>query len=110
VLLGGVVRDPVQDDAKVSSVCGLQQRVEVRKRPEDRRDVFVVADVVAEVRHRGAVERRQPHRFNPELHEMIESREYARKVADAIAVGIAERARIHLVDRPALPPSKHGVR
>ena len=74
--------------------------------PNDRVDVEVVGDVVAEVGHRRAVERRQPDRLGAELREVVEARGDAAQVADAVAVGVGEGARVDLVDRPALPPRR----
>ena len=55
VLVGAVVRDPVQDDLDVARVALRDQLVEVRERAEHRVDVAVVGDVVAEVGHRATV-------------------------------------------------------
>jgi len=52
VLLGGVVRHPVEDDLQAAGVGVREEGVEVVERAERRLDVAVVADVVPEVRHR----------------------------------------------------------
>jgi hypothetical protein len=46
--------------------------VEVGEGAEHRVDVAVVGDVVAEVGHRRAVDRRQPDRVDPEPREVVE--------------------------------------
>ena len=60
VLVGGVVRDEVEDHPQAARVRGRDQRVEVGERAEQRVDVAVVGDVVAEVGHRRGVDRREP--------------------------------------------------
>ena len=52
MLPGGVVRDEVEEDLDAGAMGGLDQAVEVLERAEDRVDIAVVADVVAEVGHR----------------------------------------------------------
>src|SRR4051812_14859893 len=106
MLARAVVRHPVDDDADPARVRVREERVEVVERAEDRVDVAVVGDVVAEVGHRRAVERRQPDRLDAERLEVVETRRDPPQVADAIAVGVGERARVDLVDRPALPPGE----
>jgi hypothetical protein len=44
-----------------------QQAIEIRQRAEQRIDVAVVGDVVAEVGHRGFEERRDPDRVDAQL-------------------------------------------
>ena len=74
VAVGGVVGHPVDHDPDAARVAGGDQRVEVRERAEDRVDVAVVGDVVAEVGHRRGVERRQPDRLHAERVEVVEVR------------------------------------
>ena len=104
VLVGGVVGHPVQEDADVAGVGVGEQRVEGREVSEERVDVAVVGHVVAEVGHRRAVDRRQPDRVGPEPLQVLEARAQALEVADAVAGGVGERARVDLVDDGVLPP------
>ena len=60
VLVGGVVRDEVDDDAHAELVRALEQAVGVGERAEQRVDVAVVGDVVAGVGLRRGVEGREP--------------------------------------------------
>src|SRR5947209_3743187 len=55
VLVRAVVRNEVEDHAQPAAVRGGDQRVEVGEGPEERVDIRVVGDVVAEVRHRRGV-------------------------------------------------------
>jgi 3-hydroxybutyryl-CoA dehydrogenase len=104
VLVRGVVGHPVQQHAKVARVGLVDESVEGREVAEERVDVAVVGDVVAEVGHRRAVDGRQPDRVDPEPLQVLEARAQAVEVADAVARRIGERARIDLVDDRLLPP------
>ena len=64
VLVGAVVRDPVEDELDAARVALGDQLVEVVERAEDRVDVAVVGDVVAEVGHRRREDRREPDRLD----------------------------------------------
>ena len=82
----------------------VDQAVQVGQGAEDRIDVAVVGDVVAEVGHRRAEDRRQPDRVDAEIDEVVEAVDDPGQVADAVAVRVLERARIDLVDDAGLPP------
>jgi hypothetical protein len=109
--VGGVVRDEVHDDLDAAPVGLLDEAVEVLQGPVLRVHVAVVGDVVAEVRHGRAVERRQPDRLDAERRgravvEVVEASGDPRQVADAVAVGVRERPGVDLVDRTAPPPGR----
>ena len=72
VLVGGVVGHEVEQHAQPAVVRGGHERVEVGERAEARVDRRVVGDVVAEVLHRRAVDRRQPDGVDAEPHEVVE--------------------------------------
>jgi hypothetical protein len=78
----------------------LGERLELVEVAEDRIDVGVVGDVVAEVRQRRRIDRRQPQRVDSEPRQMVEPRADAREVADPVAVRVLEGARVDLVDDP----------
>src|SRR5579872_6388777 len=78
--------------------------VEVGHRAEQWIDPAVVRNVVAEILHRRGIERRDPDRIDAELAQIGDAADDPVQVADAIAVGILERARIDLIDRGGLPP------
>jgi hypothetical protein len=85
-------------------VSAGDQRIEIGQRSENRIDRKIVRHIVAEVLHRRGKERREPDRIDPEPGNVIEPRGHAREIADAIAVGVAEAARIDLIDRSPTPP------
>ena len=98
VLVGGVVDHEVHDQLHAARVHAREQLVEVRERPEHRVDVLVVADVVAGVVLRRRVDRREPEHVDAELGEVVEVADDPAQVADPVAVGVREAARIDLVD------------
>ena len=104
VLVAGVVDDEVHHQAHPALVQGRHEVVDVGQRAEGRVDVLVVADVVAVVVLRRAVDRRQPHHVHAEQREVVEPVDQPPQVADAVTVGVREAARVDLVDHRAAPP------
>ena len=91
------------------------QAIEVVERPEDRVDRVVVGHVVADVEAGRRVDRRQPDRIDAErplgaVVEVVELVDQARQVADAVVVGVRERARVDLVDDARAATSRHRMR
>src|SRR3546814_4578941 len=77
-----VVRHEIDDQLHAPRVRLRQQPVEVRERAEDRIDIAVIGDVVAEVRHRRGIEGRQPEHVDAEPFQIAEPALHARKIAD----------------------------
>jgi hypothetical protein len=100
----GVVRHEIEDQADAARVQRPNQPVEILERAEQRVDPDIIGDVVAEIRHRRRIDRRDPDRADPEPAEILDPLENALQIADAIAVAVLERARIDLVDDRLLPP------
>ena len=73
VLVGRVVDDEVHDELHAALVQRGDQLVEVVERAEQRVDVLVVADVVAVVVLRRAVDRREPDDVDAELVQVVEA-------------------------------------
>ena len=103
VLVGGVVHHQVHDQLHAAGVQLRDQLVQVGQRAEQRVDVLVVADVVAVVVHRRAVDRGHPHDVDAQPVQVVQVAEHAAQVADAVPVGVGEAPRVHLVDDPAAP-------
>jgi hypothetical protein len=92
-------------DAGRSEPMGLfEQPVKVPQRAEQRIDVAIVGDVVAEILHRRGEERRQPDGIDPKVGHVVEPFGDADEVANAVAVVILKRTRIDLIDDRAAPP------
>ncbi len=104
VVAGGVVGDDVDDDPESQIVgCG-EHRVEVGQRSEDRVDVAVIGNVVAGVALRRRLERGEPDGVDTEVAKRGKATGDAGQIAEAVAVGVRERARIDLVDDGGTPP------
>ena len=103
VLVGGVVDHQVHDQLHAA---GVQLRRAARPGRRGCRTAGrcpVVADVVAVVVHRRAVDRGQPDHVHAETVQVVDVADDAAQVADAVAVGVGEAAGIDLVDDPAPP-------
>ena len=61
MLVGGMIRDKVEQHLQAQFVRTGHEPVEVAERPEHRRDGAIVGDVVAEVGHRRWIDRRDPY-------------------------------------------------
>jgi hypothetical protein len=104
VLPGAVVRHQVDQHPQAELVRLLDQVVGVVEGAELRVDVAVVGHVVPAVEQRGGVPRADPDRVHAQVGEVRQPGADAVHVADAVAVGVGERARVDLVDDGAAPP------
>ena len=106
VLVGGVVRAPSRG-APGCRARGRRRRsaVEVGERAEQRVDVAVVGDVVAEVGHRRRGRTATARCASTPSHDRWSRLlRDALEVADAVAVRVGERPRVDLVDDCIAPP------
>jgi|GEM_PF-6876987 len=90
MLIRAMVRDVVDDDLKPAVVRLPDQSLGVFQRAEDGIDIAIVAHVVPKVLHWGRVKRRQPHRVNTQVDEVVEALDHTTQVARSIAVRILE--------------------
>ena len=102
--VGRVRINLVDQQFEAERMRARDQRVEIRQRAENRIDIAIIGDVVAEILHRRSEEGRNPDRIDAELGDMVEPAGNAGQIADPVAVRIHEAARIDLVDRRAAPP------
>jgi hypothetical protein len=102
--VAGMRPDLVDDHLQAERVRPRDERVEIRERAEDRVDVAIVGNVIAEVGHRRPEEGRQPDRLDAQAGDMIEMRRDAREIPDSIAIRVGEAARIDLVNGRTAPP------
>ena len=91
-----------------SAWASADQGVELRQVAEERVDVAVVADVVAEVGHGRAEERGDPQGVDAQPGQVVEVGPDAGQVADPVAVGVGEATGGRPGRRP--PPSTTGRR
>src|SRR5690348_4598342 len=104
MLVGRVVRNEIEDDLQAEFMRLCEQRIEILKRAEERIDAGVIRNVVAEVRHRGDEDWRNPDRIDANLNEIRQPLDDAAQIADAVAVAVLKRAWINLIDDAGLPP------
>ena len=104
VLVRAVVDDEVHHQPDAARVHLREHLVELGHRAELGRDGAVVADVVAVVVLRRGVDRRQPDHVDAEQLQVVQLRRDAGQVTDAVAVAVAEAARVDLVDDGLFPP------
>jgi len=69
------------------------------------RDIRVVHDIVAEIRVRRGIERREPQCRHIQRLQIVELFIYAQQIADAVPVAVLEAARPDLIDHRVLIPS-----
>lgn len=104
MLVRGVVDHEIHDETHAPAVESLDERIEVREAAEFLHDVLVVADVVAVVLVRRAVDGVEPDYIDAERSDVIDLFEYAAQIADAVAVRILEAPGIYLIDDTFFPP------
>ena len=104
VPVGGVVGDDVRDQLDAGGVQGRGHLVEVRQRAQLGVHVAVVVHVVPAVGERRRVERAQPDGVDPQFLQVRDLGRDALDVAEAVAVGVGEAARVDLVDGGLAPP------
>ena len=104
MLVGRVIGDQIENHTDAARVRVREQPVEIGERAEERVDVAVIGDVVAEVFHWRGEERRDPDAGDAEPGEVVEALANAFEIAAAVAVRVAERARVDLIDRAVAPP------
>ena len=104
VLIGGVVDDEFDEDLHVALVGGGEEALEVVDGAVAGVDLGVVGDVVAVVAEWRGVERQKPEAGDAEVLEIVEARDEAGEVADAVAVGVLEGADVELVDDGVFVP------
>src|SRR5262245_34761331 len=83
-----------------------QKCIEITQGTEDRIDVGVIADIVAEIGHWRRIDRRNPDGVHAEPLQIVEFAPNADEITNAIAVPVHKRAWIDLIDDATLPPSK----
>ena len=99
-----MVRHEVEDDLEPPGVGLGDQLVQIGEAAEERVDAAIIGDVVAVIGHGRRIDRRDPDGVDAEPSEVIEAARDAGEIADTVAVGVLERARIDLIDGPPLPP------
>ena len=105
----GVVHDEVDDHADPAPVRRVEELLEVIDGADLRQDVVVVGHVVAAVAEGRGEERRHPQAVDAEPGQVVELVGEPLEVADAVAVGVVERADEDLVEDRGLEPVGVGL-
>ena len=85
MLIRRVVGNVIEQHFQAAAMRVGQERIEIIEGAEDRIDVGVVADVVAEIRHRRWIDRRNPDGVQAEPLQIVELDPDAGKIAHAAA-------------------------
>ena len=111
VLIGGVVHHQVHEHPHPPLVGAVQHLFEHLQVAVVRVDIHVVGNVIAKVRVGRGVERREPYGVHVQALDIIQLGQHAPKIADAVAVAVAEAARPDLIDGHLLIPLffRHGI-
>ena len=104
MLVGRVVDDEFDEHLHVALVGGAKEALEVVDGAVAGIDPGVVGDVVAVVSKRRRKEGKEPEAGDAEVLEVVEARDEAGEVADAVAVGVLEGADVELVDDGVFVP------
>src|SRR5579863_5436306 len=106
MLIRRVIRNKIQDQPKTALMRRLKQVIEILHGAEDGIDAAVVGDVVSKVGHGRRIDGGDPYRIDAEIDEIVEAIANAPQIADAVAVTVLKRSRIHLIDNRAFPPAQ----
>lgn len=104
MLIRGVIWYQVEHDADAVPMSLRNQPVEARQRSEVGMHVAVVTDIVTPIPQWRRIDGAQPDRIDAEPRQIVEVRDDAIEVADAVTIRIRETARIDLVEDRVLPP------
>ncbi len=104
VLIAGVVRDQVEQDADAAPPGLVDQGVEIVEGAEVGVDVAVVGDVVTPVTVGRDGDGREPDPGDAQFGQVVQPADDAREIAGAVPVRVGERTRVDLVEDAAVPP------
>ncbi len=104
VVVRGVVRHDVHHHPDAVGVQLRDELVHVGQGPQPRVDVAVVGDVIASVGEGRGVEGTEPDGIHPQFRQVRNARGDTGDVAQSVAVGVGEAARIDLVHHGLAPP------
>ncbi len=104
MLVRRVIHHQLGNDAQFAAMRFVEKLAEVIQRAVLRIDVRVVRDVVAVVFERRREKWQQPDGRDAQVLDVVESLRQTAKIADAVAVAVAECAHVKLVDDGVLVP------
>ncbi len=106
VLIGRVVDHELDQYVDASSVCRLDEGLEVRERAVARMDVPIVRDVVPVVFERRGKERQQPETGNAQVLQIVQLARQPVEITDSVIVAVEERSDVRLVDDGVFEPER----
>src|SRR5581483_1297180 len=106
ILIGSVIDHQLCDDPQISRVRRVKKRAEVIERAEIWIDVEVIGDVVSVVSQRRRIKRQKPDCSDAEFLKIIQFLDQSAEVAHPVAVAIAKRFDVHLVDHCIFVPQR----
>ena len=104
-----MVRHQIHQNFDAVLMCGGQQLIEIFHCSEIAHDGEVVGNIVAVIHVRRIKHGGEPDNVNAQLRQVRDFFGDAGQVADTVAIGVVEGARVHLVDHRLLPPLPPGV-
>ena len=104
VFIGSVVEHQVHDDADLTLPSLSDQFIHILKRPEHGINVLIIRNIIPIVILRRAVHRRDPHRVDPQVSQIVKPPYDPPDIPDAVPVRVLEALRINLVYDCVFPP------
>ena len=95
-----------QFHAQLMRLCN--QLVKVGKRSIFGIHITIIRDIISEILLRRGKERADPDGIHPQRGNIVQTRRYARQIANSVAVGVLKGPRIDLIDDGSFPPFQPG--
>src|SRR5260370_9993395 len=102
--VGSVVGHIIHDNFKIMLMRLCNERVKGCEIAEDRVNVGIIGDIVAEVDHRRGADRRKPDGIYTQPGEIIKLGYDTRQITDTVTIAVLEASRLNLLDNSLLPP------
>ena len=109
MLLGRVARHEVEQHMHTAAVRLTKQLLEVLICPVARRDLLVIADVIARVLERRVKAGIDPERICAEVPDIVKLLRNTRNVPDSVRIRVAEGLRVDLIKYCIFKPFRHNV-
>ena len=104
MLVGGVIHHHLDDHPQTAIVRAVQECLEILESAVAGMNGVIIRDVIAIIAKRRGIKGQQPDGVDAQLLQIIEALRQARKVADAVAVAVIERAHVQLVNDGVFVP------
>ena len=108
MLIAGVIHHQFDHHLQAAMMSSVEERLEIAQRSIRGVDIGVVGDVVSIVAQWRWEERQEPDAGDPQVLQIIETRQQSREITDAVVIRIRKRANMELIDNRILVPE--GIR